>query len=353
MKNHLVRAAVLAALAGAASTTLPTVAGAAAYTLHISGASAQRTFWESDLEGIATGKFGSTSDNATPANVLCTLIKTSATLNPPVPDLHSLTCAIAATANRFTSTIKVPTGVNPSDTIQLSYEAEFGSVWGIAPFLTPAIVGGSGSQAVINGGRREVTCSGVTSYSRDLDTASTCLTANPVPVDIGVSDAEPIFWALPDNWSCSDGVTSNACNGTGTNNVINILSIPGQGAPTLAQLQTLEKNLDTDQRRGLLARGEHRERTHVECQQLVDTERAGDFHGPVVGLEPGPRGRWRRRHHRRLPSRPWLRHPGDLEPVFHPDGVRRQQRLQQRRECRGGSSALRVDAAVPRRRESR
>jgi hypothetical protein len=94
---------------------------------------------------------------------------------------------------------------------------------------------------VINGGRREVTCSGVTSYSRDLDTASNCLTANPVPVDIGVSDAEPIFWALPDNWSCSDGVTSNACNGTGTNNVINILSIPGQGAPTLAQLQTLEK----------------------------------------------------------------------------------------------------------------
>jgi hypothetical protein len=252
MNNDILRAAVLAAIAGAVSTTVSTPASAAAYTIHVSGASAQRTFWEKDLQGIVSGIFGTTHDDATANgatanNVLCTTIATSATLNPAVPDLHSMTCFMPGPAGgtgptyRYPSTITIPTGVTTGDTITMNYEAEFGSVWGIAPFLTSTIVGGSGSQAVINGGRRSVTCAGVTGYSRDLDTASACLTASPAKVDIGVSDAEPIFWALPDNWPVSDGVTSNAPNGTGPNNIINVLSIPTQGQPTLAQLQALEK----------------------------------------------------------------------------------------------------------------
>jgi hypothetical protein len=245
MNNDILRAAVLAAIAGAVSTTVSTPAAAATYTLHISGASAQRTFWEKDMEGIVSGLFGTTHDDATANgatanNTLCTLIATAATLNPPVPDLHSLTCIMPGPAGgagplyRYPSTITIPTNITTGDLITLNYEAEFGSVWGIAPFIT-------GSQAQLNGGRRSVTCAAVTGYSRDLDTATACLTANPAPIDIGVSDAEPIFWALADNWPVSDGVTSNAPNGTGPSNVMNVLSIPVTGFPSLVQLQTVEK----------------------------------------------------------------------------------------------------------------
>ncbi len=222
MNNYLLRAAVIAALAGAASTA----ANAAAYTIHASGASAQRTFWESDLEAIAGGTYGSATD----ANgvTVCTFIKTTAGLNPPVPDLHSETCTISA--NRGGSPPALPAGVAVGDTITMNYEAEFGSVWGIAPFI-------AGTPANVNG-RRSVTCAGVTGYSRDQDTASACLSA-PTGIDIAVSDMEPIFWALPDNWPASDGL-QNSPDGTGFNHIIDVLAIPGQGQPTLAQLQALE-----------------------------------------------------------------------------------------------------------------
>jgi hypothetical protein len=224
MQNYLIRAAVVAALSGAAATA----ANAAAYTIHASGASAQRTFWESDLEALATGTYASTTDQSTPPVTVCTIIKTTAGLNPPVPDLHSLTCTISA--NRGATPPALPAGVNAGDTITLNYEAEFGSVWGIAPFIPGTVASTTG--------RRSVTCAGVTGYSRDQDTASACLSA-PSGIDIAVSDWEPIMWASPDNWPVGDGL-ANGPDGTGTNNVIDILSIPGTGQPSLAQLQALE-----------------------------------------------------------------------------------------------------------------
>jgi hypothetical protein len=227
MNNCLLRAAIVAALAGTASTA----ANAAAYTIHASGASAQRTFWESDLEAIATGTYASTTDAG--GTTVCTIIKTTAALNPPVPDLHSLTCTISA--SRGATPPALPAGLNAGDSVTLNYEAEFGSVWGIAPFIDASNPPATNASTI---GRRSVTCAGVTGYSRDHDTATACLSA-PSGIDLAVSDVEPIFWALPDNWSASDGL-SNAPDGTGFNNVINILSIPGQGQPTLAQLQTLE-----------------------------------------------------------------------------------------------------------------
>jgi hypothetical protein len=230
MRNPLIQTAVALAIAGA----VPVAANAATYTIHISGASAQRTFWESDVEALATGTYASTTDST--GTTVCFLTKTTASLNPPVPDLHSLQCTISA--NRGGSAPALPTGVAVGDVINLNYEAEYGSVWGIAPFVP-------GDNAQTTGRRSLVQLAGggtqtVSNYSRDLDTASAGLT-DPSPIDIGVSDMEPILWANADNWPVSDGLQLGP-DGTGTNNVINILSIPGQGAPTLAQLQTLESS---------------------------------------------------------------------------------------------------------------
>ncbi len=222
MKHLIIRAAVAAAIAG----TVTMAANAAVYTIHASGASAQRTFWESDLEAIAGGTYGVATDAG--GVTTCTFIKTTAGLNPPVPDLHSETCVVSA--NRGATPPALPANVVAGDTIIMNYEAEFGSVWGIAPMI-------SGTNAAATG-RRSVTCAGVTGYSRDLDTSTACLSA-PTPIDIAVSDWEPILWASTDNWPVGDGLAAGP-NGTGTNHVINILSIPGQGQPTLAQLQALQ-----------------------------------------------------------------------------------------------------------------
>jgi hypothetical protein len=215
MRKYLLQAAVAAAIAGVASTA----ANAASFVIHISGASAQRTFWEKDLSQLTQGTF------AAIPNGTCTVIATTASLSPQVPDLHSATCTVTSGHGSH-----LPSGIGVGDTITMNYEAEFGSVWGIAPFVP-------GNNAT--GGRRSVTCTGVTGYSRNLDTATACLSA-PTPVDIGVSDAEPILWALPDNWSVSDGQT-NVPNGTGPGNFISVLSNPTTGQPSLAELQSMEQ----------------------------------------------------------------------------------------------------------------
>jgi ABC-type phosphate transport system substrate-binding protein len=224
MNNVILRAAVAAVLAGAASTA----ANANSYSINISGASAQRPLWEGDLQQIAGGTFTTNADANSKA--VCTLTKTSAQLSPAIPDIHSLTCTVSTAP---ATTTALPTGVAQGDVITLNYEAEFGSVWGISPFV-------ANDNASV--GRRTITCAGVTGYSRDQDTASACMSANPVAIDIGVSDAEPILWQSQDNWSYSDGLVTTAPDGTGTNNVINILSIPGQGQPNLAQLEAVEAN---------------------------------------------------------------------------------------------------------------
>jgi hypothetical protein len=230
MRNHLVHVAVAAAIAGTASLT----ANATSYTINISGASAQRTLWESDLEAIATGAFGSTTDAG--GTTECFLTKTSPTLTPAVPDLHTLVCTISG--DRFATGPTTPGTLAAGDVVTMYYGAEFGSVWGIAPFVpgsTASTRGRSVLTPLAGGGTQTVS-----GYSRDLDTASAGLSA-PILVDIGVSDNEPVLWALPDNWAYSDGLSNSGPDGTGTNNVINVLSIPGQGQPTLAQLQTLEQ----------------------------------------------------------------------------------------------------------------
>jgi hypothetical protein len=237
--NHLIRAAVATAVAGALSTA----ASAASYYINVSGASAQRTLWEGDLEAYATGKFGSVVDNS--STTVCFLTKTSPVLVTTsgantgygVPDLHALVCTISS--NRIGGAPTLPGNVAAGDVVTLYYGAEFGSIWGIAPFLPGSKAASRGGRMVLiplAGGGTEA----VNGYSRDQDTASSGLTG-PIAVDIGVSDNEPILWASQDNWSYSDGLSYSGSDGTGTNHVINVLSIPGQGQPTLAQLETLEK----------------------------------------------------------------------------------------------------------------
>jgi hypothetical protein len=240
LRNPLVRAAVAAAIAG----SLSTAASAASYYLNISGASAQRTLWESDLEAFATGKFGSVVDASN--TTVCFLTKTNAALESSgfaVPDLHALVCTISS--DRISQTPSLPTGVSSGDVVTMYYGAEFGSIWGISPFLTSSITGGTASRAATRG-RMVLTplatggTQTVSSYNRDLDTASSGLTG-PILVDIGVSDNEPVLWASQDNWSYSDGLSYSGPDGTGTNKVINVLGIPGQGQPTLTQLESLEQ----------------------------------------------------------------------------------------------------------------
>ena len=236
MNNHVLRAAIVAAIAAAAAQS----ASAADIALNISGASAQRTFWESDLEGIATGKFGSTTDST--GATVCFLTKTNASLldttqlpaRVGVPDLHVLSCTVSG--NRAGS-VSIPASISVGQVIDLAYEAEFGSVWGLAPFVANTVASTQGRMELVKlaaGGTQTVT-----GYSRDLDTATAGLTG-PIPVDIGVTDAEPILWASTDNWSYSDGNNASppTIDGTGTNGVINVLSIPGQGQPTLQQIET-------------------------------------------------------------------------------------------------------------------
>jgi ABC-type phosphate transport system substrate-binding protein len=229
VRNHLVQAAVAAVLAGSASMS----ADAASYWIHISGASAQRTLWEGDMEAIATGTFGSTKDSG--GNTVCTLTKTTPALKVTgqsygVPDLHTLVCTISSVSH---GTITSPVAVG--DVVTLYYEAEYGSVWGIAPFVPGSVASTRGRSPLdpASGGA-------VVGYSRDKDTATSGLLA-PLPVDIGVSDNEPLLWASQDNWAYSDGLSNSAPDGTGTNGVINVLGIPGVGQPSLSQLETLEQ----------------------------------------------------------------------------------------------------------------
>lgn len=223
-------AAVAAVLAGTASMSAD---AANTYWLNISGASAQRTLWESDLEAIATGTFGSVKDSG--GNTVCTLTKTTPALKVSgqsygVPDLHTLVCTISSVSHGT-----LPSPVAVGDVITLYYGAEYGSVWGIAPFV-PGSTASTRGRAVLD----PASGGSVVGYSRDLDTATSGLLA-PLPVDIGVSDNEPILWASPDNWAYSDGLSNSGPDGTGTNHVINVLQIPSQGQPNLSQLESLEQ----------------------------------------------------------------------------------------------------------------
>jgi len=243
MRNSIIQAAVAAAIAGASSMS---ASAGNQYFLSGSGASTLRTLFENDVTGIASGAFGVNAD-ANGVAVCAATVKTTAALSFPggttgsaVPDLHALVCTISS--SRQNSNPALPGTMAAGDTITLYYGAEFGSVWGIAPFLAGSTAAAAGGRMVLNPTPACAISSNLVPYFRDSDTApaNTCY-LGPNPVDFGVSDLDPVFWANTDNWPVTDGlVYPPAANGTGCNNVINILQV-GTCVPTLAALQTLEQ----------------------------------------------------------------------------------------------------------------
>src|SRR5690349_16831608 len=107
MRTLNVSAAVAAILASAG-------ASAASVDLYVSGASAQRTFWSTDLQASVCG-----------ANTMTTYSVTGAATNP---DNQAYRC----TAD---GALTLPANVNAGDVVTLHYSAELGSVSGISPFL--------------------------------------------------------------------------------------------------------------------------------------------------------------------------------------------------------------------------
>jgi ABC-type phosphate transport system substrate-binding protein len=183
------------AVAGILAAAAASNASAASYTLYVSGASAQRTFWESDMGFLCTG------NRATPATkwtVIPSPDPGGTGINVAFPDIEAVQCTVTTSGQIGASTV-----LTIGDTITMQYAAELGSVWGIAPFLTStnAFTAGRHFLDVTNpavcppaGGA----CT-VTGYSRLTDASSTGLAAAVTP-DLGVTDAEPSLWTAGDNW---------------------------------------------------------------------------------------------------------------------------------------------------------
>ena len=179
-------------------------ASANSYTLYASGASAQRSFWESDLGYVCTG---TRTTPATKWTVITQALADGAKIS--LPDIEAVQCIITTGAQLGSN----PSTITIGDTLTLQYAAELGSVWGIAPFIPgnkSNLVGRSfiditnatvcptaGGQCTVNG------------YDRLNDTATTGL-ATPVAPDIGLTDAEPGLWAASNNWPLVTTPNGNA-----------------------------------------------------------------------------------------------------------------------------------------------
>jgi hypothetical protein len=190
MRNSTIGITVAGILAAAASTT----ASANNYTLYVSGASAQRSFWEADTGFLCTGT------RATPAAKWTVIPSTQGgdAVAVALPDIEAVQCTVTTGAQLGASTV-----LTIGDTITLQYAAELGSVWGIAPFI-------SGNAAQVNGrhflaindptvcpaGGGACTVNG---YVRATDAFTTGLDTAVAP-DLGVTDAEPALWQFGDNW---------------------------------------------------------------------------------------------------------------------------------------------------------
>jgi hypothetical protein len=167
-------------------------ASAASYTVYASGASAQRTFWEQDLNFVCTG-------SRTTPTALWTVNKV---LNPStgasvaLPDIEAAQCTVTA-SGKFSAPIVV------GDVLTLQYAAELGSVWGIAPFIsnnTANVTGRrflnlTGGQCPAGGG----VCT-VVGYDRTHDTQVSGALGSPVHPDLGLTDIEATKWVAVDNW---------------------------------------------------------------------------------------------------------------------------------------------------------
>jgi len=180
MRNLAIPAAVAAVMASASVS-------AADVNLFISGASAQRTFWQNDLNA-----------NICKGNAMTTY--KVVTESGPAPDNQASRCLAKAAGLPA-----LPANINDGDRVTLYYSAELGSIWGIAPFLA----GHNTSRLFVNPDSAD--CSGtnctIASYNVAAETfvGKTGGTGDglisQVP-NIGVTDLEPAKWlnTNPQNW---------------------------------------------------------------------------------------------------------------------------------------------------------
>ena len=189
------------AVAGILAASAAGTASANSYTLYVTGASAQRTFWESDLGFLCNGV------RATPATkwtVIPSPDPGGTGIAVSYPDIEAVQCLVTTSAQ-----IPGATVVTAGDTITMQYAAELGSVWGIAPFLTSTNAFTSGRHFLDITNPNVCPPAGgactVTGYSRQTDLSSTGLAAAVTP-DLGATDAEPSLWVGGDDWPLTAGV---------------------------------------------------------------------------------------------------------------------------------------------------
>jgi hypothetical protein len=204
MRTLKVSAAVAAILASAG-------ASAASVDLYVSGASAQRTFWSTDLQTSVCG-----------GNSMTTYSVTGAAANP---DNQAYRC----TAD---GALTLPANVNANDIVTLHYSAELGSVSGISPFLP----GHNATRLFVNPDSADCSVVGtvgtctITSYSAANETfasASGDALVQKVP-DAGATDVDPVKFAGNDNWLDVTGASP---------------AFPYWGPlPTIAQLQAFQSS---------------------------------------------------------------------------------------------------------------
>jgi|GEM_PF-3354368 len=213
-KLSILSAAVAGVLAGAA-------ANAATVDMYATGASAQRSFWKTDLLASFCGASGK----------ILTFQITGASANP---DNEAYRCTAAST----TDAVTLPTGVSAGDVITLRYSAELGSVWGIAPFIP----GGSTNRLYVNpdsgdcglfstSATEDIYHCTIGNYDAHAEafTAPTGSTFGDALVlhngDVGLMDLEPTKWANSDNWPEQNGTAPYSAIGP---------------VPPLSDLQTLQ-----------------------------------------------------------------------------------------------------------------
>jgi hypothetical protein len=207
MRKSILFAAVAGTLASAA-------AGAANVDLYVSGASAQRTFWQKDMVTSVCG-----------ANAQTTFTITGAAANP---DNQAYRCTAGAAT--------LPTGIVAGDVVTLHYSAELGSIWGIVPFIPghsttrlfvdpDAVPGDPGTACPAPVGNASACVIGTYDVKTENSTPAAGKTTVLVPhvPDVGVTDLDPVKWNISDNWVDATYTALGAL-------------------PTTAQLQTFQGN---------------------------------------------------------------------------------------------------------------
>lgn len=186
MNNHLIKAAVAAVLATG-------VANAANVDIYISGASAQRNFWRDDIKANIC---------KTSTQITYTTTNSGAGQNP---DNAAYRCpAVAA------GTPALPANINDGDTVTMHYSAEYGSLYGIAPFIARAGTAPNFNKRLfVNPDSADCTVVGtagtcaLTSYdpSAEAFTSTNGDAMTSTIPDVGVTDLEASKFGLSANWT--------------------------------------------------------------------------------------------------------------------------------------------------------